>query len=49
MDDLHVAVWWQKRASLGNISRAAHENVVLRNGVTLFVAVQVGCDSKLGV
>lgn len=49
MDDLHVAVWWRERASLGDVGRAAHENVVLRNGIALFVAVQVGRDSKLGI
>lgn len=49
MDHLHVAVWWRERAGLGDISRAAHENVVLRNGISRLVAVQVGRDSKLGV
>lgn len=49
MDDLHVAIWWRERTSLGDVSRATHEDVVLRHGITLFVAIQVCRDSKLGV
>lgn len=49
MVHLHVAVWWRERAGPGDISRAAHENVVLRNGIALLVAVQVGRDGKLGI
>lgn len=34
---------------MGDVSRAAHKNVVLRNGVALFITIQVGRDSKFSV
>lgn len=49
MNSLHIVIWWRQRASLGNVSRAVHKDVVSRNSTTLGITVQVGRNSKLGV
>lgn len=49
MENLHVVVWWSKRASLGDISWAVLKDVVSRNSIARLVAVQVGRDRKANV